>query len=188
MSSSVQNSGGRAAGSSSSFIGSFIDRIAALPRGDRAVLRRNAGRTIADSRGALPIFYRLYHPGESDRDEEIFFLIATLHDLNRTPTSPGDFGATMRAARQSRSGQDPLDRRMRLLLDASFDLIDGYRPGGGEMAFRLRQCVQLAGSRPVGVDWVSLTQDLRSWGHPSKFVQKRWARRYFAAETQPTDA
>ena len=187
MSTSIQNSGDRTAGSSS-FIGLFIDRLAALPRGDRAVLRRNAGRTIADSRGALPIFYRLYHPGESDRDEEIFFLIATLHDLNRAPTSPGDFGATMREARQSRSGEDPLDRRMKMLLDASFDLIDGYKPGGGELTFRLRQCVRLVGSRSVGVDWVKLTQDLCSWGHPSKYVQKRWARRYFAAETQPKDA
>jgi len=166
-----------------SFEEQFAQRLDQLPRGDRAILRRNAGRTLAESRGVMPIFFRIFRglPAE----EEIYFLVATLHATNRAGGTPGNFAATMRALSRSASGDDPVDRRMRLLLDATFDLLDGYKPGGGELAFRLRQCTKLAGSRGVGVDWIQLIKDLRGWGHPDRYVQKRWARSYFGAPARP---
>jgi hypothetical protein len=68
---------------------------------------------------------------------------------------------------------------MAILLDSEFDLIDGYQPGGGEMAYRLRQCIRLADSKEVGVDWTKLIKDLIFWTHPGKNVKKRWANSYF---------
>jgi CRISPR system Cascade subunit CasB len=156
----------------------FIDRLGDLPRGNLATLRRDAGCTIAESRGGMDIFYRLYGNGD-ERVEEIYFLVATLFDLNRDRPVAGNFGATMRAARPPGSGDHPLDRRMSILLDSQFGLVDGYKPGGGELGFRLRQCVKLAASKRAGVNWPQLVEDLTWWSHPDKKPQKRWARAYY---------
>ena len=175
----------------------FFRRLGQLGRGELAVLRRNAGSTLGESRNALGLLYRLLPPAFSGgRDEEIFFLAATLFAVNPTPGT-GDFGVTMRAVDRARGGgspaaessEGPIDRRMRILLDSEFERIDG-RPGGGELAYRLRQCVRLAAGAGVGVDGPLLLRDLRRWNHPDRYVQKRWARSYFTAATteQSNDA
>ncbi len=170
-----------------SFTERFVSRLGELSRADLAVLKRNAGRTIAESHGAASVFFRLYPPRDRDRDEEIFFLVATLYGLNPRRLT-GNFGKTMRALKKSGMAEDAADRRMSILLDSDFDLVDGFRPGGGELAYRLRQYVKLAASKEVGVDWQQLLDDLRWWGHPQKRAQKRWARSYFgttaSAETE----
>lgn len=171
----------------------FFRRLGDMRRGELAVLRRNAGSTLGETRNALGLFYRLLPPAfAGGRDEEIFFLTATFFAVNPTP-GRGDFGATMWAvdqvqAERRRTGgpprddstEGPIDRRMRILLDSEFEQVDG-RPGGGELAYRLRQCVRLAASAGVGVDGPLLLRDLRRWDHPDRYVQKRWARSYFTA-------
>lgn len=180
----------------------FFGRLGQLGRGELAVLRRNAGSTLGESRNALGLLYRLLPPAFSGgRDEEVFFLAATLFAVNPNP-GKGDFGVTMRAvdrarAKERRTGgsppddstEGPIDRRMRILLDSEFERIDG-RPGGGELAYRLRQCVRLAAGAGAGVDGPLLLRDLRRWNHPDRHVQKRWARSYFTAATteQSNDA
>jgi CRISPR system Cascade subunit CasB len=83
---------------------------------------------------------------------------------------------------KSQSNTDSVDKRMVVLLESDFNLIDGYKPGGGELAYRLRQCVKLANSHEIGVDWLQLLKDLQSWQYPEKRVQKAWARSYFGYE------
>ena len=161
------------------FVGRFVERLSKLPRSDLAILKRSAGLTLADSRNAAGTFYRLYFGGANDRDEEVFFLVATLYGLNPRGFG-GDFGATMRSLVAKGMSRDAVDRRMTMLLDSELDLIDGFRPGGGELAYRLRQCVKLAVSRDVGVNWAELLDDLRKWNHQGKRTQKKWARSYFS--------
>lgn len=156
----------------------FIERLAKLDRGDMAVLKRSAGSTLAEARNAMSVFYRIYPARSGDRDEEIFFLIATLYASNPQSLA-GNFGITMKAIRNNGGSPEAVDRRMSVLLDSEFDVIDGFRNGGGEMAYRLRQCVKLAASKQVGVNWPQLIGDLRFWGHPSRRVRKQWARTYF---------
>ena len=155
----------------------FLDKLASLDRGELAVLRRNASCTLAEARNAAGLFYRLLPPGVSERDEEIYFLVATLYGLNKHK-SKDDFGATMRTVK-IKTGREGIDRRMAILLDSEFDLIDGFRSGGGEMAYRLRQCVKLASGHEVGVDWGALLRDLLQWSRPGKRVRKQWARSYY---------
>lgn len=152
----------------------FIDRLAKLDTGELAVLRRNAGNTLAQSRGVYGLFYRLL-PATAGNRAEVFFLVASLYGLNKLKVT-GDFGQTMRLVKQS-SGSANLDRRMAILLDSSMDLMD--LSGGGELGYRLRQCVKVAASKGVGVDWVQLLADLLQWSYASKSVQKKWARSYF---------
>lgn len=164
----------------------FLESLRKIERGQLAVLKRNAGHTIAESRAAIGLFYRLLPKGiAGGRDEEIYFLIATLFGLN-TETHNGDFGSTMQAVKILRSGpagdfDSGLDHRMAVLLDSQFDSVDGRRPGGGELAYRLRQCVKLAAGARVGVDWEQLLEDLIWWTHPDRRVHKRWARSYYGS-------
>jgi len=173
----------------------FLDRLERLSRGERALLKRNAGQTIASSRNAVGLFYRIL-PKVSADQEEFYFLVATLYGFNQRGHA-GNLGATMRDLKQvrdrkrygrapdtgvstpERKDRNPIDRRMAILLDAEFDLVDGRYPGGGEMAYRLWQCVKLADSAEVGVNWLTLLQDLPWWSHPNRRVRKQWARAYF---------
>jgi CRISPR system Cascade subunit CasB len=168
----------------------FVARVQALDRGRQAALKRNAGNTIAQSRG-IGWFYSLLRGDQFGRDEEVFFLVATLLAQDRRTLEgrrpfSGGFGQTMRQLAE-RSNADGVERRFRILLDAEFDLEEGYKPAGGELAFRLRQLVKLAGAKEIGVDWPQLLYDLRRWGAPGKRVQKQWAQSYYspalAAET-----
>ncbi len=156
----------------------FVLKLSALDRGDLAILKRNTGNTIGESRGAIKTFYRILPMELAGKyNEEIYFMVATLYGLNKYKFS-GDFGLTMRLVK-NKSGSDSVDKRMTILLDSDFDMVDGYQPGGGEMAYRLRQCIRLADSKEVGVDWTQLIKDLKFWTHPSKNVKKRWANSYF---------
>lgn len=157
----------------------FVQTLAELERGDLARLRRNAGETIGSARGVAGLFYKMLPDGVAGgRDEEIFFLVATLYGLNFKYHHSGDFGTTMaRIKEESRSAN--IDRRMAILLDSEFGLVDGWRPGGGELAYRLRQLVKLAAGKRVGVEWPLLLRHLTAWNHPDRRVRKRWAQSYY---------
>jgi CRISPR system Cascade subunit CasB len=155
----------------------FVQRVRALDRGELATLKRNAGNTLAQARG-VAWFYRLLDDDARRRDTEIFFLVATLIGLNKF-NAGGDFGASMRQLAASH-GEDSVKRRFGILLDSQFDLVDGYRPTGGELAYRLRQMVKLAAAKEVGVSWPQLLLDLRQWTRPDKRVQRKWAESFYA--------
>lgn len=159
-------------------------------RGAMATLRRDAGRTLAEAKPqSLSWFYPRFHAAE--RHEEIYFLVATLFDFNRKGNEKGsfseDFGTTMRLIalkplegkpRDSKKEDLALEsfRRFPILLDAKFgeihDAQDGFKKGGGELAFRLRQMVKLAASKEIGINWAVLLADLTCWDMPGKPVQK----------------
>ena len=168
----------------------FIEVLAQCERGELASLKRNAGETLP-GRG-VAWFPRLLRSQTAKRNEEIFFLVATLYDLNRKPKVFGNLGSTLREAAK-RAGEGGIGRRFHLLLDASFDVIvDATNPdapvqsGGGEMAFRLRQLVKLCASKDVGIDWPQLLADLCRWNMPGKRIQKKWARAYFGQSADAT--
>ena len=173
----------------------FFENLSKLDRGDLAVLKRNAGNLISQSRQAMGLFYRLLpHEVANLRDEELYFLVATLYGHNRELAEEGDFGTTMHRVKLAREGSSedtgslsPIDRRMAILLDSELDLADGFRPGGGETSYRLRQCVKLASGARIGINWPMLLKDLTQWSHPDKRVRKRWARSYYGAAA-PKDA
>lgn len=162
-------------------ITSFLQDLEALnenSKGDFAALKRAAGSTIGNSRGAMAAFYKVLHPALFDSiQEEIYFLVATLYGHNDLPFK-GNLGATMREIKE-RFDSKSLDGRMAALLDSDFELIDGRKLGGGELSYKLRQVVKLARSKDVGIDWQRLLKDLQYWTHPDKFVQKQWARAYY---------
>jgi CRISPR system Cascade subunit CasB len=149
----------------------YIDRLDALDPGQRARLKRNAGNTLAESRGLLPLFYRIL-PGSiaGQRDVETYFLVATLHGLNPRPGFRGNFAQTLaNVAGDSSAHRDGIDCRVAILLDS-------HR---GELPFRLRQAVRFVASHERPIDWPRLLHDLLRWDHPGRIVQRAWARSYF---------
>lgn len=160
----------------------FLKRLQALAqpeqsRGPLAVLRRNAGKSLADAHGVYGVFYRLF-PARPPHDEELYFLVATLFALGPKVEFNGDFGASMARLRAVHS-PSAVDRRMAILLDTE---MDGVMPG--ELGFRLRQAVKMLASRDIGVDWAQLLDDVLRWSDPRRLVQKRWASSYFTVSEE----
>ncbi len=169
----------------------FVNNLKTLKRADLAVLKRNAGHTVAESRGAMGLFYRvLPQKIVGSISEDIYFLVATLYPLNRQDHD-GDFGATMRAVKALRGKtkeNDSMDRRMNALLDSEFDSASGRPSAGGEMTYRLRQAVKLAAAAGVGINWHQLVTDLTSWSYPDRRARKRWARSYYGEQSSKAES
>lgn len=148
-------------------VNKFILRLNELDPGDRARLKRNAGKTLAESQDILGLFYSLLPAGVSQFQEETFFMIATLFPLAEG-NGQGNLGGSLARARQSQNNKG-LDRRVEVLLDSD----------PMQLAFRLRQAIHFLQSNRVRVNWSRLLTDLLNWNHPERFVQQSWARSYF---------
>ena len=146
---------------------SFIARLSQLAPGDRARLKRNAGRTLAESHNAIGLFHRLLPPGVPEYEYETYFMAATLYPL-ADDGGAGDLGRALRRAQRAHNKKG-LDRRVEILLDADKT----------QLPFRLRQAIHLLRSNRVKVDWPRLLTDLLRWNLPSRSVQQRWAKSYF---------
>lgn len=146
----------------------FCERLETLDAGERARLKRNAGRTLAESHHALGLFFRLLPPNVPRYQEATYFLVATLFPLAGSG-GEGDLGHALYRARDPKYTQG-LDRRVEILLDAD----------GDQLPFRLRQAVRFLYSKRVPVNWPQLLQDLLAWNSPKRWVQENWARSYFA--------
>lgn len=153
----------------------FCQALQALDAGDRARLKRCAGRSLAESTEALGLFYRLLPHGVPRTQEEIYFMVGTLYPLAES-SQTGNLGAALQRARSSQSAKG-IDRRVDALLDAD----------ATQLPFRLRQAVRYLRSQRIGVEWPCLLQDLLYWTHPNRFVQRAWARSYYGL-AEPEDS
>ncbi|MHB1295321.1 MAG: type I-E CRISPR-associated protein Cse2/CasB [Anaerolineae bacterium] len=149
-------------------VSAFCERLVALDAGARARFRRCAGRSLAEAGEALGLFYSLLPSGVKPYQEGTFFLVATLSAL-ADGGGVGDLGMLLARARTPKNAKG-LDRRIATILDAD----------ESQLPFRLRQAVRYLRSSRVAVDWPLLLNDLLYWQHPDRFVQKQWARSYYA--------
>jgi len=149
-------------------ISEFLLKLDLLDAADRARLKRNAGRNMAEARGVNLLVFRLLPPGLSPAQEEMYFLVATLYPLADSGSN-GNLGSSLRQA-QKNSNKKGLDRRIEALLDS--DPV--------QLHFRLRQTIHYLQSNRVPVNWASLLTDLLHWTHPDRYVQQNWARAYYS--------
>lgn len=163
-------------------VNEFITALQRLDAGSIARLRRNAGNTLAESRGVLDVFYRIAPYGLSPAQEERYFLVATLYrprldpaaNEGPIPQSRGNFGDTLRRIADPRDdGSAGVKRRLAALLDAE----------GPQLNFRLRQLVRLVDAHQGTVDWRRFLRDLLRWDYAERGTQRAWARSYFGAGT-----
>ena len=159
-------------------IQTFVENLVKLTPGERAMLKRNAGNRLTESRGAMGLFYNQILPyGVKAQSEDWYFLVATLYPLEKESaysSLPDSFGGSLRQVRTSEN-ENGLNRRVERLLDADEQ----------QLYFFLRQAVHYITSQRGRVHWGNLLQDLLNWSRPERRVQQRWARDYFA--NQPKD-
>lgn len=155
-------------------IDEFVARLEKLDAGDRARLKRDAGKDLSEAR-SLGLFFRVIPPGTPTEMEGGYFLVASLFPLADT-AKVGSLGDALRQARDPDEKHNlGLDRRIAALLDADI----------AQLAFRLRQAIRLLNSKGIGVNWTELTSDILNWGSPYRTVQKKWARAYFKLPARP---
>ena len=146
-------------------------------REDRAALarlRRGLGKRLG-----TPQMYPYVIPWvKNDRGTiERGILVASLFALHPDPAPRGRSMGTVFREMWDGSNQDSLERRFAGLLSSPEEDIGGH----------LRHAISLAKSKNICVDYDTLLKDLRSWSHPERYVQLRWARDFWtqASETEP---
>jgi CRISPR system Cascade subunit CasB len=149
-------------------VAEFCRRLAALEAGERARLKRCAGKSLGEAGSALALFYRLLPAGVPGSQEETYFAVATLYPL-ADGDGNGDLGAALRRARNTANGKG-LDRRLETLLDAD----------ESQLGFRLRQAIHYLQSQRVRLNWPRLLDDLVQWRRADRKIQRQWAHSYFA--------
>jgi len=146
----------------------FVDRLAALNRGQQARLKRNAGKPLNEAHNVMGLFYRILPPNVSSHQVPYYFMTATLYPVADSGDE-GNFGLSLKQIR-TKENQDGLDRRMEILLDAD----------ESQLPFRLRQAVYIIHGERGSIYWSRLLQDLLYWTHYNRFVQQQWAESYFS--------
>lgn len=71
-----------------------------------------------------------------------------------------------------------LEARFQALLDADTD----------ELQWRLRHLIKQLASAGLAIDWPALLTDLHRWPDPRRSVQIRWARQFWAPQSDPQES
>lgn len=154
----------------------FVNKLKKLDAGEKARLKRDAGKEMSEARG-LGLFYRLLPFGVPEWQVKNYFLAATLFPL-ADPCEYGCLGDALYRARNPDSKQNKgMDRRIEILLDSD----------DTQLAYRLQQVVRLLKSKGIPVHWRELTEDLLHWNSPYRTVQRKWARAYFKLPAIPDE-
>lgn len=149
-----------------------------------AALRRGLGKEPGTEIDAYKHILRFNPP---EREETWYCLVAALFALHPADwhiEGPGrprvtNFGASLyRLWQQREAGRDGVERRLVALLNAHLD----------DLPDKLRHAVSLLRAEEIPVDWVQLIRDLRGWEADSRWVQRSWARAFWAGTSPAGEA
>lgn len=161
--------------------GQFAARLHALAdprnRGRVAALRRGLGRPVGIPGDAACEFYRLLPADVSRHDELAYWTAATL--FAAFPPREGtviakrrSVAAALRHLGEQQGGDDALARVERRLLQL-------LAARSASLATHLRGAASLLHAAGIVPDPEVLVRDLRLWGAPDQWVQRRWARDFW---------
>lgn len=143
-------------------------------RATLAALRRGLGQppgTVADM---YPYVVPWLSEDTPPWREAAFYTIAALFAYHPDPGGAGNMGRHFARARDPQADNTAIERRFAILLAAHADDLD----------FHLRQAVSFLKSRDVPINWHQLLIDVMGWGHPERYVQRRWARDFWGRPAQ----
>lgn len=151
------------------FVGYLLDLARREDRGTLAKLRRGLGKEagFAPNRDGWVIARLPQQQLEWGLDAHC--LIASLFALHPEPEGKGSLGASFHSL-QERTGGEGVERRFVVLLDSDVEDLPG----------RLRHTVSLLKAKEIPIDWALLLRHLQHWDHPTRWVQKVWARDFWA--------
>lgn len=152
----------------------FVKRLEGLrDRKDRATLaklRRGLGKRMGRPE-MYPYVVPFLPPNEWQHEN--YFLIASLFAFHPDPAPRGGtMGTVFRHIGEGQESES-LEKRFIHLLSADPE----------DVGESLRHAISLAKNKRVAVDYHQLLFDLNSWGHPDRFVQLRWAKDFWGAES-----
>ncbi|KAA3664946.1 MAG: type I-E CRISPR-associated protein Cse2/CasB [Chloroflexi bacterium] len=181
--------------SENKYVKEFIKNLSQLDDGERARLKRNAGRSLAESHQVSLLFFQKIAPyGIQPWAEDRYFLISTLYPFDKMQrekdrkrggteketngeetavSHSSTLGSSFRFAR-SQQNETGFDRRFSRLLDANED----------QLPFQLRQAIIRLANDWITINWEQLTKDVLGWTHPNRYVQRKWARDYVASKPE----
>lgn len=146
-------------------------------REDRAMLAA-LRRGLGQPPGTVPDAYRYVVPWLADDTppwrEAAYYLIAALFAYHPAPGGVGNMGNHFARTRTPGWDDTAIERRFTALLAAHPDDLDLY----------LRQAISFLRSKEVPVNWHQLLTDVLDWGHPDRYVQRRWARAFWNRSAQ----
>ena len=153
-------------------------------RQDRAALanlRRGLGKPPKSVMEMYPYLGQFLSSEPRPRYESAIFIVAALFAYY--PDAPGNIGNLGTSLRElsdrdkknrlaSERVSKSLERRFVVLLNAEADDLPHY----------LRQIVGLLKSaeKPIPINWNQLFKDIQNWNHDARFVQKKWAEKFWA--------
>lgn len=150
------------------FIASLERLHAEKDRGALSALRRSLS---PDAEAAAYPYVVPFLRGEDRWKERAYLLIAGLFALH-----PSQGGLTLGQAMYvvaKKSGSTSIELRFVALLNTHPD----------DLGEHLRHAVTLAQSHEVLLDWQSLLRGVLSWNMESRWVQRQWARDFWAGST-----
>jgi len=139
-------------------------------RGALAALRRGLGQPPGTVASMYPYVARWIGEDTPTWQEEAYYLIAALCALHPQPGGVGNMGDHFRRAAHER--RQAFERRFEALLATHPD----------DLPDMLRQSVSLVKSQEVPINWDQLLGDVLHWGHPDRYVQRRWASSFWGAD------
>ena len=155
----------------------FIAHLEALrDRGDRAALAE-LRRGLGEPPGTVAPMYRHVVPWlpENRFLEDAAYTVASLfgfHSASGGTKSVGGALANIRST-DGTSRPESVERRFTTLLNAHED----------DLPVHLRQSISLLKAHEIPIDWRRLIRDVQGWGHPDRYVQRRWARDFWIGST-----
>lgn len=159
------------------FILHLFDLSQRQDRGALSELRRSlvSGNDILAVRHVLPWLTT----DVGLRRESLALLVAGLYALHPERTTGTNFGHSMNRVWRAQEKRPSTEQRFIALLNGHSE----------DLPYHLRQAVSLISSHEVPIDWAQLYRDLCNWGHADRFVQRKWARSFWAIlseeENQP---
>lgn len=163
-------------------IQSLINAHAGEDRAVLAKLRRGLGKRFGETGAADRDGWVLTHTRDEDyvaaAELDRRCLVASLFALHSLPGRRRSMGEAFRKLQTANPDADGPERRFVALLDSHSD----------DLPDRLRHAISLLKSNEIPVDWQRLLRDLRSWTHPDRWVQRRWAREFWSSgKTKKSD-
>ncbi|MDO5785609.1 MAG: type I-E CRISPR-associated protein Cse2/CasB [Eubacteriales bacterium] len=162
-------------------ISAFLERLDALSTGERAVLKRSAGKMLHEVDGrAIAAFYKCYPP-ESERKQEKWFAVACIYcmwDWSKEEQKAISLQDILSDLRKEKTISESMQHRLTSLLDLKWDR-DGY------LLTKLVRIIKMVKAKRYAVDCAALLKDLLDWEWDDQRVQRRWARRFY--QEAPTE-
>ena len=144
-------------------------------RGALAALRRSLDEEPQSFAGAAQVIARVLPSDLRQQQEDDAYLVAGLFAL-----APAESGLPLPVAlrRVADGGSSSIELPFTAMLAA----------GREDLPSHLRHAVTLVRSKGIDLDWTDVLDSLSGWNHSSGYVQKRWARHFWASQPEKPES